>query len=113
MRALDDKAQLAYVLNQMAILYLGTGDIKKARVAGREAFAAAEAVNRITEIVVARSILDRTSTVVGNKHESNREEQTVKENVVDPVFLSARAKFHLASAQVRFEIPTEAQTVAP
>ncbi|MES2073038.1 MAG: AAA family ATPase [Pseudomonadota bacterium] len=57
LRALDDKAHLAYVQNQAAALALGQGRLSEAQAAAGEALAAAQAVGRTTEIAVARALL--------------------------------------------------------
>jgi DNA-binding SARP family transcriptional activator/predicted ATPase len=57
LRALDDKAQLAYLLNTVAACRLERGRWASAHDAAEEALRAAQAVKRITEIVVARSLL--------------------------------------------------------
>ncbi|HTD05324.1 ATP-binding protein, partial [Undibacterium sp.] len=57
LRTLDDKAHLAYVLNQVATLLLEQGRLDQAQAAAAEALAAAQAVGRATELIVAQALL--------------------------------------------------------
>jgi hypothetical protein len=57
LRAFDDKAQLAYILNQVAAHCLGDDRLEDARVAAAEGLSTAQEVKRSTEIIVARSLI--------------------------------------------------------
>jgi DNA-binding SARP family transcriptional activator len=57
LRQLDDKAHLAYVLNEAAALLLNAGRHEAAAAGASEALGAAQAVHRPTEIAVARARL--------------------------------------------------------
>lgn len=57
LRALDDKAHLAYALNEGAALALCAGDTHQAAAFAREALTAAQAVRRPTEVCVAQARL--------------------------------------------------------
>ena len=70
LRKLDDKAQLAYILNQVAIFHFDNGNLKDANIAATEALAAAQAVNRNTEVIVANSILANAMAGVDRKGKS-------------------------------------------
>ncbi len=70
LRALDDKAHLAYVLNQTAMLALGHGLPARARTAAAEALQAAEAVRRGTEVLAARALLALAACAAGRPDEA-------------------------------------------
>ena len=112
LRALDDKAQLAYILNQVAIFHFDNGNLKDAIIAATEALAAAQAVNRNTEVIVASSILAIASAGVDSKGQSRRNIEAIMRSQNDISVLSARAHTYLHQAQKEFEIPTPVQTVA-
>ncbi len=57
LRERDDKAHLAYALNEAAALALGTGDATVATRLAAEALAAALAVRRATQIARARATI--------------------------------------------------------
>jgi hypothetical protein len=57
LRGFDDKATLAYALNQYASVELDQGRCQAAQTLAEEALAAATAARRITEVVVANAIL--------------------------------------------------------
>ena len=59
LRSVDDKAHLAYALNQLAALELNSGRREAAAAAATDALAAAQAVRRVTEIATARALLAR------------------------------------------------------
>ncbi|MES1161575.1 MAG: hypothetical protein ABUL50_00760, partial [Rhizobacter sp.] len=61
LRSVDDKAHLAYALNQLAALELSRGHHDAATAAATDALAAAQAVRRATEIATARALLARAS----------------------------------------------------
>jgi DNA-binding SARP family transcriptional activator len=110
LRKLDDKAQLAYILNQVAIFHFDNGNLKDANIAATEALAAAQAVNRNTEVIVANSILANALTGVDRKGKSGGNIDAMLRSQGDLSLLSARARTYLQRAQKEFEIPTPAQT---
>jgi tetratricopeptide (TPR) repeat protein len=112
LRLLDDKAQLSYILNQIAIFQLGNGNLESASTAAREALAAAQAVNRSTEIIVASSVLACSLTGVDRKAELYRNIGTILGSHGDFALLSARARTLLQRVPKNIQIPTPAQTVA-
>ena len=112
LRVLDDKAQLAYILNQVAIFHLGNGNLERVNIAATEALAAAQAVNRKTEIIVASSILAIAVAGIDGNGESRRNVETLLRNQNDISLLSARARTYLNRAKKEFDIPTPDQTVA-
>lgn len=57
LRAVDDKAHLAYVLNHVAALALEAGRVDEAQAAASTALVAAKAVGRSTEVAVASALL--------------------------------------------------------
>ncbi len=61
LRELDDKAHLAYALNEAALLSLDAGRPQQAAARASEALAAARAVRRPTEVVVALAALARSA----------------------------------------------------
>jgi DNA-binding SARP family transcriptional activator len=85
LRTLDDKAQLAYVLNEIATCLIALGRVDEAREAAAEALTAARIVRRTTEIVVAASNLARAGA------DSEYLEMKAGE-LADISFLSARAR---------------------
>lgn len=62
LRERDDKAHLAYVLNEAAALACDSGDTGTARVQATEALDCARALRRRTEIAVATALLARASS---------------------------------------------------
>jgi DNA-binding SARP family transcriptional activator len=70
LRALDDKAHLAYVLNQAAQLALQRGRPDDARHAAAEALDAAETVKRNTEMHAARALLALAACAAGHPEEA-------------------------------------------
>ena len=106
LRALDDKAQLAYILNQIAFFHVSNGDWESAKAAATEALAAAQAVNRNTEVVVAKSILAHI------KGDSREMIEAMLGGQGDLSLLSVRARTYLHRAQKEFEIPTPIPTEA-
>jgi DNA-binding SARP family transcriptional activator len=67
LRAFDDKAALAYALNQYASVELEQGNCEAAQKLAEEALTAATAARRTTEVVVANTILLRASTTKGDR----------------------------------------------
>jgi tetratricopeptide (TPR) repeat protein len=103
LRALDDKAQLAYVLNEMADCLITNGRVEDAREAAVEALDVARIVRRTTEIVVAASNLARAGAQgVSLKLEAGE--------LSDLSLLSARARSAFDKAGGKLPIPTLAQT---
>jgi DNA-binding SARP family transcriptional activator len=67
LRTFDDKASLAYFLNECALFELEHGRTNRAQTHAREALAAARAVQRGTEIAVASAVLARIALHSGDK----------------------------------------------
>ncbi len=105
LRAIDDKAQLAYVLNQVAERRLDQGDRSGAVDAAGQALAAAQAVNRATEIVVAQCLLARAGASPDGWDPDEGPSRTD-----DASALSARARAHLERVRAKSGIPTPVQT---
>ena len=112
LRAFDDKAQLAYVLNQVAAFRVKRGRFDDARAAATEALGAANAVKRTTEIVVARSILARIARASGDPEEANTQADAVPTSDIDIALLSARARAFLDRTRASGKIPTAVPTAA-
>lgn len=110
LRALDDKAQLAYILNQFAANFLKHDFVQNAHSAATEALGAAQAVNRATEIIVAASILACTKTGLDAQIEALGTVETVIANIGGDALLSVRAQSHLDQARKRLKITTPIQT---
>jgi DNA-binding SARP family transcriptional activator/tetratricopeptide (TPR) repeat protein len=110
LRLLDDKAQLAYVLNEIATCRLRCGNVEGARAAAAEALVAAQAVKRSTEIIAATSNLVCIEVVAGNPQEAEQFGISLAAATETGSFLSARAQAHLSRARERFKIPTGIQT---
>ena len=106
LRAFDDKAQLAYVLNQVAAFRVKHGLFDDARAAATEALGAAQAVKRTTEIVVASTILSGIEARSGDAPQAARTIASLLAGIGDVSVLSARARQNLA-------IPTQLQTTRP
>ena len=100
LREFDDKANLAYVLNQCASIALTEGDGRRARLLADEALAAAKAVRRITETVVANALLVVASIEL-NDAAAARRHFTDLSALPDGRILSARAASALARARER------------
>jgi len=113
LRAFDDKAQLAYVLNQVAAFRLARGRLDGARMAALEALAAARAVKRTTEIVVASAILASIEARSGDTRQAVRSIESLLAGVGDETILSARARADLDRARQNMPIPTPVQTPEP
>jgi DNA-binding SARP family transcriptional activator len=112
LRTLDDKAQLAYILNQIAFFHVNNGDWESAKAAATEALAAAQAVNRNTEVIVAKSILAHIMTNIDSKGDSREMIEAMLRGQGDLSLLSVRARTYLRRAQKEFEIPTPIPTEA-
>ena len=107
LRAFDDKAQLAYVLNHLADYRLRCGRAEEARAAATEALGVARAVNRTTEIIVAEAIL---ADIAAKSRRSSKDNQPIAVGGKDVAMLSARARGYLQRASNIGENPTVAQT---
>ncbi len=112
LRAFDDKALLAYVLNQIADCHLDHGRWRAAHVAATEALDAARAVNRTTETAVATCILARAGAGLGDRRQARATLQILTDRADAPSQLSARARTALERAQTMLAIQTPVQTVA-
>ena len=110
LRALDDKAQLAYILNQLAANLLKNNFFSSAQAAASEALAAAQAVNRATEIIVAASLFACTKTGLDDRIEALGILETLAANLGDEALLSVRARNHLNQTRAVLKITTPIQT---
>jgi predicted ATPase/class 3 adenylate cyclase len=97
LRDFDDKAHLAYVLNFAADDALAQGLHTQARTAATEALAAARAMPRATEIVIATAILARIDGVSGDRAAAAARLQALASEY-DLTTLSARARSCLERA---------------
>ncbi|MEI7601635.1 MAG: AAA family ATPase [Aestuariivirga sp.] len=113
LRTLDDKAQLAYVLNQIAQCHLERNQFEPALAPATEALEAARAVKRTTEIVVATSIISSIHAARGNVLEAGSLLESLKNSVDDFSHLSARAQDCLTRAESSTGIPTPVQRAIP
>jgi DNA-binding SARP family transcriptional activator/tetratricopeptide (TPR) repeat protein len=94
----DDKAQLAYVLNNLGSFELDRGRPDAALEAANEALGAAQAVKLGTEIVVALSILIQSQVLLGHVSEASALlAQPIRG--AGPAPFSARARENLARAK--------------
>lgn len=66
LRAMDDKAHLAYALNAAAAIALGQGQRDAAHACASEALEAARAVRRLTEMAVATACLAQLAAAAGD-----------------------------------------------
>ncbi|MBV8988335.1 MAG: hypothetical protein JO372_07210, partial [Solirubrobacterales bacterium] len=110
LRAFDDKAQLAYVLNCGAALHLARGRNGQARAAATEAMATARAVRRTTEIAVGGAILARALAAAGDLAAAIASLEDLAA-ACEPAGLSARARAHVEAAAR--EIGAPALKLAP
>jgi hypothetical protein len=92
LRDVDDKGHLAYALNEAAAVELAAGRSESAAGYAREALAAAEAVRRPTEVVVALAHLASASHDAGGAAE-------LLARLADTPALTARAAAAAAAAQ--------------
>jgi DNA-binding SARP family transcriptional activator len=98
LRSIDNKAYLAYALNGAAALHLDAGRLDDAETCASEAYHAAKAVERITEIVVACALLARVAIGRGDGVESRARMQRLAGEAADSRRLSARARAYVAQA---------------
>ena len=98
LRKFDDKANLAYFLNGCALFELEYGRRDRARAHAREAFAAASAVKRTTEMVVASAVLARLP-LADNDQEGLARHVENPTPFGDPRNLSARARSQMELAR--------------
>jgi DNA-binding SARP family transcriptional activator len=113
LRALDDKAQLAYVLNQISACRLDRDQLDGAFATATEALKAAHAVKRTTEIIVATSILACIEARRGHARGTRGILETLPGGSPEIALLSARAREFLERARESAEIPTAIQTGTP
>jgi hypothetical protein len=95
LREIDDKAALAYALNQFALIRLDRSDFEPAARLAAEALAAARALRRSTEIAVASAELARAAAVRGDRRAASAH---LAGFTAASGPLSARARLHLARA---------------
>jgi hypothetical protein len=97
LRDFDDKANLAYFLNECAVFELEHGMAKQAQAHAREALAAACAVHRPTETIVANAILARIAQASGDEN-GVAEHIANLTSVANLQHLSSRARSHMEIA---------------
>jgi DNA-binding SARP family transcriptional activator len=100
LRAIDTKGHLAYALNFMANLDLGTGDLERAKLRAEEALRAAEAVGRRTEVARARTVLGHVAHRTGAVASASAELAALRDDIDRPLGLAAtvrRAVLELAA----------------
>ena len=110
--ALDDKAQLAYVLNQIAAYRLERGYRQGAFAAATEALGAADAVKRATEIDVARSLLARRAAAGVDESEAAPSSPARPECFDGDASTSARARAWSDRSGAAHAIPTPVPTAS-
>ena len=98
LRELDDKARLAYVLNQAALLALQHGQPQRAAAAAAEAQDAAEAVRRGTEVLAARALRALAACAANRPEEAADGLRENRYAQGDPIAPSARARWLLERA---------------
>jgi DNA-binding SARP family transcriptional activator len=99
LRSLDDQAHLAYVQNLAALVDLQSSRPAKAAQRATEALAAAQIVNRDTEIAVARAILACSALGEGRRREASAWLDGWCSAAGARPGLSARAALHLVHAR--------------
>ncbi len=116
LRALDDKARLAHLLNTGAALSLQGGDHAGACAAASEALEVARALGRPTEIAVAGSILARVAVAQGDRDGAAVQLRATRaETSTHDLGARARAQLTLAARAVGEHVPRtgeESQHVA-
>jgi len=113
LRALDDKAQLAYVLNQIAAYRFERGYRQGALAAAAEALGAAETVKRATEIIVAKSLLARLAPERVDESEANPSGAARPQGFDGDASMSARARAWRDRSRAAHAIPTPVPTAPP
>jgi DNA-binding SARP family transcriptional activator len=101
LREIDAKGMLAYVLTHAARLDLEAGRTAEARRRAHEALRAAEAVDRRTQVALARVVLGKTALAEGDSVTAARHCDALRADVAEPLRLSAHARagaFALADA---------------
>jgi DNA-binding SARP family transcriptional activator len=113
LRAFDDKARLAYVLNVYARWLLDAGELSAARVAAAEAASVAREVRHPTEAAVGEALLACVCVALGDPSAGAAHLATGWEACGAPA-TSARARLYLerAAAALAGDIPTLLQTGA-
>jgi DNA-binding SARP family transcriptional activator len=97
LRAVDDKALLAFVLNTSAALSLRAGACERAYADATEALAVASALHRPTEIAVANAILASLAAAAGDQPSAEAYLEAARAEAPDDIS-SARARRHLEQA---------------
>jgi DNA-binding SARP family transcriptional activator/tetratricopeptide (TPR) repeat protein len=100
LRNFDDKANLAYFLNECARFELACGSLDAAEAHAREALAAARAVRRTTEVAVAHAVLARIAQAAGDSGGLSQHVAALT-SIGDPERLSARARSQMLALTPR------------
>jgi DNA-binding SARP family transcriptional activator len=98
LREIDDKSHLAYALNGAAEISLAAGHVAAARALAEEALAAAAAVRRRSEGVIAESLLARAAVASGDPSAAADQVARLLQEAADPYAVSARARAAIAAA---------------
>ncbi len=98
LRGIDDKAHLAYVLNQRALAHLDAGEYRPAMSCGVEALAVATAVRRTAEIAIASATLARLAIARGDAAAARGHLQPFVPGRLEAAVLSTRAVDELVRA---------------
>jgi hypothetical protein len=109
LREIDDKAALAYTLNQSALFHLDRAEFESAASLAGEALTAARALRRSTEVAVATAALACAAAGLSDRR---RAAAHLARFTAQCGPLSARARFHLdqAAKLTGLTIPTIAPT---
>ena len=101
LREIDAKGMLAYVLTHAARLDLAAGRTAAARERAEEALGAAQAVDRRTQVALARAVLGQAALAERDAAAAARHCDALRADVAEPLRLSAHARaaaFELADA---------------
>jgi hypothetical protein len=111
LREIDDKASLAYALNQLALVRLDRGEWEPAAKLASEALSAARVLRRSTETTVASAVLACVAARRGDRQEGAARLADVADTAGS---LSARARRHLEEAAAAWGLAKSAiPTLAP
>jgi DNA-binding SARP family transcriptional activator/tetratricopeptide (TPR) repeat protein len=113
LREIDSRWLVACCSNRGAEIDLAAGRMEAAVRRAREALAAAEAVGRRSEVVLARALLARTAAATGDRPAAAGHLQALRADLVTPGALSSHALAAVARAasDLGVPIPTPAPTL--
>ena len=110
LREIDDKAHLAYVLNQFAAAHLDAGRFEAAERCASEGLAVAETMRRTSEVAVANAILACAAAARSDRRAAAGYLKRLAPSAADAHALNARALAFLDRAAKAAGIPTLVQT---